>query len=339
MTVTVTPFGPADEQAIEQAYRIGAAYVAADLPDFPPFCRQRFLAMVRHPMPGNAPVNLLAHLDGEPAGHLVLDLPQLDNTENASADLVVHPAYRRRGVGRALVQHGLAVLREHGRKRVSAMSMAHPPGEPDRPSVGAAFATAFGAVDALPDVRRRLDTADLDQARLDALLADARGRAGGYEVLHWRGRTPDDLAADVAYLDGRLLADAPMGDLAWEPEQVDADRLRGTELALEARGRRRYHVGVRHQATGRLVAWTLLDVGASADWHSFQQITIVDPEHRGHRLGLLAKIENLRHLLAHEPTVRVIDTFNAGSNDHMIAINEQLGFRVVDRWSNWQLTI
>ncbi len=104
-------------------------------------------------------------------------------------------------------------------------------------------------------------------------------------------------------------------------------------------GRRRYHVGVRHEASGRLVAWTLLDVGASADWHSFQQITIVDPEHRGHRLGLLSKIENLRHLLAHEPAVRVIDTFNAASNDHMITINEQLGFRVRDRWSNWQLDV
>ena len=339
MTITITTFGPADESAIEQAYQVGAASEAVDLPDFPPFCRQRFTAMVRHPMPGNAPVNLLARLDGEPAGHLVLDLPQLDNTENASADLVVHPAYRRRGVGRALHEHALGLLRELGRKRVTAMSPTHLPGTTDQPSPGTAFAATIGAGCALVDVRRRLATADLDQARLDSLLAGARAKASGYQVLHWRGHTPDEFAADVAYLDGRLLADAPMGDLAWEPEQVDAERLRGTELALDARGRRRYHVGVRHEASGRLVAWTLLDVGASADWHAFQQITIVDPEHRGHRLGLLAKIENLRHLLAHEPGVRVIDTFNAESNDHMIAINEQLGFRLVDRWSNWQLTL
>ncbi|WP_433530111.1 N-acetyltransferase family protein [Micromonospora sp. CA-263727] len=339
MTVTITTFGPADEAAIEQAYQVGVAATAVDTPDFPPSCRQRFTATVRHPMPGNAPVNLLARLDGEPAGHLALDLPQLENTENASASLVVHPAYRRRGVGRALHEHGLGLLRERGRKRVTAMSRAHLPGEPDRPAPATAFAAATGAVNALVDVRRRLDVADLDQAGLDALLAEARARASGYRVLHWRGHTPDDLAADVAYLDGRLLADAPMGDLAWEPEQVDAERLRGTDLALEARGRRRYHLGVRHEASGRLVAWTLLEVGASADWHAFQQITIVDPEHRGHRLGLLTKIENLRHLLAHEPAVRAIDTFNAESNDHMIAINEQLGFRLVDRWSNWQLTI
>ncbi|MFV2099607.1 GNAT family N-acetyltransferase [Micromonospora sp. LOL_024] len=339
MSITITTFGSADEAEIEQSWRIGSASAAADLAEFPPVCRQRFTGRVRHPMPGIVPINLLAHLDGEPAGYLVLEMPQLDNIENASADLTVHPAYRRRGVGRALHEHGLRVLREQGRKVVSAMSVVHLPGEPDCPSPAIAFAATVGAVDALPDVRRRLHTADLDQAKLDSLLAEARSRAVGYEVLSWRGGTPDEFAADVAYLDGRLLADAPMGDLAWEPEQVDAARLRATDLALDARGQRRYHVGVRHQASGRLVAWTLLDVGASADRYALQQITIVDPEHRGHRLGLLTKIENLRHLLAHEPAVRVIDTFNAATNDHMITINEQLGFRVVDRWSNWQLNL
>lgn len=222
---------------------------------------------------------------------------------------------------------------------MSTMSAAHLPGRPDRPSPATAFATTVGATNALVDVRRRLDTRHLDQARLDALLAEARARTAGYELLFWQGATPQEYLADVAYLDGRLLADAPMGDLAWEPEQIDAERVRGTDRALAARGRRRYHAGVRHQATGRLVAWTLLDVGASTGWHAFQQITIVDPEHRGHRLGLLAKIENLRHLLAHEPAVQAIDTFNADSNEHMIAINEQLGFQVRDRWSNWQLTV
>ncbi|TCB99046.1 N-acetyltransferase [Micromonospora zingiberis] len=338
MTTTITSFGAGDEAAIEQAYQVDIAAAAVDMPELPT-CRQRFFAMIGHPMPGNSPVHLLARLDGEPAGYLTLDLPQLDNTENASADLIVHPAYRRRGVGRALFEHGLGVLRERGRKRVSAMSTENLPGQPDRPAPAAAFAARVGAANALVDVRRRLDSSQLDQQRLDSLLADAWTRAAGYNLLFWQGRTPDDLVADVAYLDGRLLADAPMGDLAWEPEQIDAERVRGTELALEARGRRRYHAGLRHQATGRLVAWTLLEVGASADWHAFQQITIVDPDHRGHRLGLIAKIENLRHLLTHEPAVRAIDTFNADTNEHMIAINEQLGFRVRDRWSNWQLNL
>ena len=82
-----------------------------------------------------------------------------------------------------------------------------------------------------------------------------------------------------------------------------------------------------HEASGRLVAWTLLDVYETAPWHAYQQITLVDPAHRGRRLGLLVKIENL--LVRPRRTsrqLRVIDTFNAEANSYMIAINEAMGF-------------
>ncbi|MER5335025.1 GNAT family N-acetyltransferase [Micromonospora sp. NPDC002717] len=339
MSITIAPIDAADQAAIDAAYRIGAAANDADLPDFPPFCRRRFEAAIRHPMPGNAAIWALARLDGVPAGYLALDLPQLDNTENATADLIVDPAHRRRGVGRALHEHAVRLLRERGRKRVLGMAVGALPGGPPRPEAGAAFAASTGARPALAEIRSRLDTTRLDHDGLDAALADARTRADGYRVLRWQGSTPDEHVADIAYLDGRLMADAPLGDVEWEPERIDVERVRGIERALEARGRRRYHTAVRHEASGQVAAWTLLDVGPSADWHAFQQITIVDPAHRGHRLGLLVKIENLRHLLAHEPAVRAIDTFNAAENSYMITINEQLGFRRVDGWTDWQLTI
>ncbi|TDC26639.1 N-acetyltransferase [Micromonospora sp. 15K316] len=339
MSITIAPFDATDPAAIEAAYRVGAAANDADVPDYPPFCRRRFEAMLRHPFPGTATLWALARLDGVPAGYLALDLPQLDNTENATVELTVHPAYRRHGVGRALHEHCLRLLLEQSRKRVIGMAVSALPDGPARTEAGGAFAAAVGAQPALVEVRRRLDPTRVDQAVLDALLADARAEAEGYRTVRWHGLVPEEYVADIAYLDGRLSTDAPLGDLEWEAEKVDAERIRGTERALAARGRRQYHVAAQHVASGRLVAWTLLDVGPSADWHAFQQITIVDPEHRGHRLGLLVKVENLRHLLSHEPAVRAIDTFNAAANSHMIAINEQLGFRPVDGWTDWQLTI
>ncbi|MEU9509027.1 GNAT family N-acetyltransferase [Micromonospora sp. NPDC048170] len=339
MSITIAPLDAADQAAIDEVYRIGAAANEADLPDFPPFCRRHFEAALRHPMPGSLPLWALARVDGGPAGYLALDLPQLDNTENATAEIVVHPGCRRRGVGRALHEHAVRLLRERGRKRVLAMAVSALPGGPARSGAAGAFAASTGARPALAEVRRRLDTTRLDDEGLAASLAEARSRAAGYRTVRWQGHTPEEYVADIAYLDGRLSTDAPLGDVQWEPERVDADRLRGADRALAARGRRRYHTAVRHEASGRLVAWSLLDVGATVDWHAFQQITIVDPEHRGHRLGLLSKVENLRHLLAHEPAVRAIDTFNAAENAHMVRINEQLGFRPIDGWTDWQLTI
>ncbi|MEH0842603.1 GNAT family N-acetyltransferase [Micromonospora sp. CPCC 205711] len=339
MGIEITPIDPADQAAVDEAYRIGAAVNEADVPDFPPLCRQRFEASIRHPMPGNAPRWVLARLNGVPAGYLCLDLPQLDNTDNATADLVVHPAYRRRGVGRALHQHGLRLLRDLGRKRVLGMATSALPGGPARPAAGAAFATAVGARPALVEVRRRLDVTRLDLPGLDAMLAEAHPRATGYRPVRWRQHAPEEYLADVAYLDGRLMTDAPLGDVEWEPEKIDAERVRATERALDARGRRRYHHGLLHEASGRLVAWTLLDVTPSSPWHAFQQITIVDPAHRGRRLGLIAKIENLRYARAHEPELSAVDTWNAAENAHMIDINERLGFRPVDAWTDWQLTL
>ncbi|MEU8328236.1 GNAT family N-acetyltransferase [Micromonospora sp. NPDC048839] len=339
MSITITSFDGTDRAAVDEAYRIGAAANDADLPDLPPFCRRRFDAIFHTPMPGFESLWALARLDGVPAGHLQLDLPYLDNTDNAIAELTVHPELRRHGVGRALHEYGVRLLRERGRKRMVAMAVSALPGGPARSGAGDAFAAATGAQPALAEVRRRLVVDEIDRIALRAALAEAQPRAEGYRSVCWQGATPQEYVADIAYLDGRLLMDAPMGDVQWEPEQVDAERIRGNERALVARGRRRYHLGMRHEATGRLVAWTLLDVGASADWHAYQQITIVDPAHRGHRLGLIAKAENLHHLLTHEPAVRVIDTWNAASNGYMVAINEQLGFRPVDSWTDWQLTL
>ncbi|WP_279433361.1 GNAT family N-acetyltransferase [Micromonospora sp. KC606] len=339
MTITITIVDPADQAAVDAAYRIAAAALPADLPGLPPYCRQRFEALVRQPMPGLATRLALARLDGSPAGWLRLELPQLDNTENARVELVVDPAYRRRGVGRALHEHGLRLLREAGRKRVVGQAVSALPGGPARDPAGDAFAAAVGARPAVAEVRRRLDTTALDRAALDALAATARGAATGYRAVRWRQTTPEEYVADVAYLEGRMMIDAPTGDLEWEQENIDAGRIRGTERALDIRGVRRYHVGAVHEASGRLVAWSQLTLAASSTWHAWQQTTIVDPDHRGHRLGVLCKIENLEHALAYEPELRAVDTYNAAENVHMIAINEQLGFRPLDAAVEWQLAI
>ncbi|MFG2055488.1 GNAT family N-acetyltransferase [Micromonospora sp. NPDC048930] len=339
MGISVTPLDPADRPTLDAVHRTAVAAQAVDEPDLPPPCRRRFEAPLWHPMPGIDIRWSVARLDGVPVGWIRLYLHTLDNTENASVELVVDPAYRRRGVGRALHEHGLTVLREHGGKRMVGSTVTALPGEEHRELPGAAFAAAVGARPALADVRRRLDVTTLDRSRLAALLAGARAAAAGYRAVRWRDHVPEEHVADVAHLEGRLLLDAPLGELAWEQEQMDAERIRGVERALDGRGIRRYNVGAVHEASGRLVAWSQLSFDASSVQHAWQQITIVDPEHRGHRLGLLCKAENLAYALTHEPELRVIDTYNAAENTHMIAINEQLGFRPAAGSTDWQLTL
>ena len=58
---------------------------------------------------------------------------------------------------------------------------------------------------------------------------------------------------------------------------------------------------------------------------------LVVPAHRGHRLGLAVKVANQQALYAAFPELSFIITGNADVNTRMNAINDRLGFRVVER--------
>jgi hypothetical protein len=58
--------------------------------------------------------------------------------------------------------------------------------------------------------------------------------------------------------------------------------------------------------------------------------------HRGHRLGLLLKAGMLLWLAEAEPRIETVDTHNAESNNHMISVNEALGYRVMARAVEFQ---
>jgi GNAT superfamily N-acetyltransferase len=331
MALTVADLDPADTTAVDDAFEVvTASYAELDIPN----CRHRFDRSILQPWPEHRSHHLLAHRDGAPAGYLELSLPQRRNLGTALVEVHVHPDHRRRGVGRVLLDRAVRAARAQGRQRLVAQS-AVPLGAVSGPT----FAAAVGATAALTNTRSRLDLAAVEPAVLDRLAGSARVHADGYTLVHWRDAAPDEYLADVAYLDSRLLADAPTGDLALEPDSADPARIRQVEAALRAGRRATYHTGVRHDATGRLVGWTMIDFGATTGWHAFQQITLVDPEHRGHRLGMLIKVANLRHARADRPDWRVLDTFNAASNRHMLAINTALGFRPVEHWIDWQLEL
>lgn len=334
--LTFAPIDADDQPAVDAAYDIDRAAQAVDIPDLPPQCRYHHEMSLRVSWPGRKFVRRLAYLDGRPVGTLAIEFPQLDNLHNASVELFVHPDWRRHGVGRALLNHALQVARREGRQWLMGMSVGSLPGGPSRDPAGSAFATAMGFKHALGDVRRRLDLATVDTVEHDRLLADARQRAEGYSLVQWMNTTPEEHVEDIAALDSTFLEQTPTGELAIEAEKVDADRVRRSDQTRTTYGIRSYQTGLRHDASGVVVAWSALAVTRTIDWHAWQHITLVHHDHRGHRLGMLSKVANLRHLLAHEPALRVVDTWNADVNTHMIAINEAMGFRPVDAWANWQ---
>jgi GNAT superfamily N-acetyltransferase len=317
-----------DPAAIDAVYDVLSAAQRADRAELPPTCRYQHVRQFDVAAPGSVRSTFLARHGDEAVGALQLDLPQLDNLDKAQVDLFVRPGERRRGIGRALYAHAGSVARAAGRTAVLGFSP-----DADGPS---GFATSAGLRNGLLDARRRLDLTDVDEAALERMYADGLAKSAGYRMVQWGNELPEEYLEDLAGLDSSFLTESPMGDLELEPEQVDAEHLRQLYRAFTAWGARRYETGLVHEASGRLVAWTAMRVARTVDWHSWQLITLVHPAHRGRRLGVVAKVANLRALRAAEPAVTTVDTFNAADNSYMITINEAMGFRFRDHWINWQ---
>jgi GNAT superfamily N-acetyltransferase len=305
-----------------------------DQPDLPALPREAFLAALDTPWPGLTYERYLAKAGDTPIGYLVLGFPQHDNRTLVEVELRVLPRQRRRGAGRVLLDLARERARALGRRHLMGMSVQ------SRPD-GGAFAEAAGARAALQQIRCRLDLHDAeleaDQGRLDALLAEAWKHAAGYELVQWVGVPPDDIIDDVAAVGNRLNVDSPIGDLPLEAEQLDADQIRRAEASNVSRGRETFNTGVRRD--GKLVGWTAIAGLLAEPQRAWQQITLVLAGDRGHRLGMVLKLENLRFVRGRRPELRYIDTFNALSNEHMLAINRRIGFAPAESVIQWRLDV
>ena len=335
-TVDIRPLDPADDASVQALYELKKACWAHDMPDnIPPDLADERLNLTTS-WPGQEHERYLAWHDGEVVAYLDVEFPTLENLHNAWASVDVHPDHRRRGIGRTLWAHANVRAADKGRTKIGATAVETAPGGIRRSHAGLEFLDAMGLEPKLTEVRRRIEFGTVDWAAMDTLLDEAWGHAEGYTLRKWTNNAPAELVDGLAYLDGRLLMDAPLDDLDLEAEKVDAERFLAAEATADKRGRTRYNIALQHEASGQVAAWTFIVTAPHHRERGFQAITIVDPDHRGKRLGTVAKLELHRYVRAEAPAVSAVDTWNAGSNAYMIKINEQIGYRVVDSWVDHQ---
>jgi GNAT superfamily N-acetyltransferase len=324
--LTVGELDLTNEGELRDAYAVLTEANEQDTPDEPWDDFATFAAQLPADWEGQRRARFLARVDGEPAGFAALALYTGDN--HMLADIVVlvaRPALRRRGVGRAL----FTALRDRaagdGRTALLGGTEVAIPGGTPRPVGGDRFALAMGGVEATRFTTSRLHLADEDlPARLENAINTARVRAAGYSVVGWRDHAPEEYVADLAALYSRTITDQPMGTLGIVAEHYDAERFRAAEQSVVDHGCRSYCVAARHEATGRVVGYTEIAVRGGRGW---QGTTIVEPEHRGHRLGLLIKAVNALETRRAEPEVRFVSTQNNDENSYMLDINRTIGFR------------
>lgn len=92
----------------------------------------------------------------------------------------------------------------------------------------------------------------------------------------------------------------------------------------------------RHDDSGELAGYTELAFPGLWPAAAWQEDTGVWPKHRDRGLGRWLKAANALRLLDERPEIEFIDTWNAGSNEAMLGINEAMGFRPLENWGDWQ---
>jgi GNAT superfamily N-acetyltransferase len=328
--IEIRRFSPDDTDEVRTALAIRNAVSAEDTPWDRVELEGHFVASLRHGWDGEPATYYLMRVDGVPVGVGSVSLTERENTHLAWLSASILPDHRRQGYGSALFEQMVEEAKAAGRTSIGADGW-----DSER---SLAFAAKYGLEKKSQAIMRRQHLSEIDRETLEKLFAEASHSATDYELVRMEGRTPVEMLEEVTALSATI-NDAPTDDLDIEDDVFTVDRIRDYEDAVLSRGTRFYRLVARHRETGELAGHTVIAVEVERPSVGHQHDTAVARAHRGHRLGLLVKAGMLLWLAEVEPELEQVDTWNAESNDHMIAVNEALGYRVMGRELQFQKSL
>jgi mycothiol synthase len=329
-TIEQWPIREQPDQLLDELYTAQAPLHAEATPDDPRQPLAAEIADARHlPAPEDGVVLVARDAGGRIAGLASVRWQDLAGWEHVLWTFIaVLPGYRRRGLGTALLDRSAAIAEQRGRRLMMTRTRDNVPS-------GAAFCARFGAEQAMVGQENRLDLRGVDQDLVAGWIADGPVRAAGYRLQFVAGRTPPELAGHVADV-MNVMNSAPRENMDVSDTPVTAELVHQYEDAALAAGRQLWAYYAVEESTGRFVGLTTILIRSDVPDRVWVGDTGVEPSHRGRGLGKWLKAAITRRILDDLPDVRWVITWNAGSNEPMLAINSRLGFRTAAVWTTWQ---
>lgn len=254
-----------------------------------------------------------------------------DNPDVLGCWIYVHPDHRRRGLGTELLGRVVAHAAALGRTRIISPTFSRAP-------AGELFATNAGAKAKSWAKKNHLPTAEVDRSLMEAWVRDGPSRASGYELLWWDGDVPEEhLDAFVELM--LVMNDAPRDDLELNDFTLTPEEWREGEGRGNAVGQQTWRLVARRKSDGALVGLhdlTWVPAFPAVMWIGS---TGVRPEDRGHALGKWLKAAMMLRVLDERPEIHDIRTDNAESNEAMLSINLQMGYRELLAVTTWELKV
>jgi len=181
----------------------------------------------------------------------------------------------------------------------------------------------------------RLLFEEIDWELMGSWMSRAAERAFDYELLFMRSPVEEEYLQ--AFCDLMFVMNtAPREDYIEEEETMTPEIWRDLESKMALTGRDILSYVACHKPTGQFAGYTTVGQKRLQPDLVDQWDTGVDPEHRNQGLGRWVKAAMALKLRELYPTVRRIDTENAGSNEPMLNINIEMGFKPILIQNVWQ---
>lgn len=320
-----TPSAP--EETLRALHELYLTYDEEVLPGDPPVPWEQRLVDWRHLLDSEA-IPCWALWKGPEivaTSGVFMDLEQ--NLDNADGWVYVHPQHRGSGYGRAIATPMFDTAQENGRVRF-AFELNE--GRPEE-----ALTRRAGMKSAYREKLSRLSFQEVDWSLMGKWEARAAERADDYELLFLP--SPIDEEYLQAFCDLTFIMNtAPRDAFEEEDEVLTPEVWRDVEAKQEIRARDLLTYVVRHKPTGELAGYTTVACHRLQPDLVWQWDTGVDPKHRNKGLGRWVKAAMALKLRSGYPAVQRIDTYNAGSNEPMLNINIEMGFRPILIQNVWQ---
>ncbi|MGC4896586.1 GNAT family N-acetyltransferase [Micromonospora sp. DT31] len=304
------------------------AVLTVDLPQDPPWQGHSVREYLSEVMPGERRISWVAQGDPAPdgtPGPIVGHVHVLLLGGIGVLEVVVHPAARRRGLGRELVRVAARRVWDEGFQSIGVEVVG------DTPAVG--FYESLGFTRDYVETRSVLDLRTVDWPALTEMAA---GVDAGYRVEFWPGGPPDELLEPYARAKAEV-REVDDGEL--RPSSYDPERLRDSLDTLHRRGMKPYIVLAVHEQTGEVAGLTEVVVPAQHPTRADQYDTIVVREHRGHGIDRAIKARMLLELRSAEPDLAEVQTWNAQANEAMLKVNAELGYRPDRDWCEYGVDV
>lgn len=326
-------FREVNDEQIREMTDFGNVLKAEALPDDPPSKFEVVQASVRNIPPFAA---IFAYWARAEDGALVGTAEgsywgKEDNQHLLFSEISIHPDHRQKGLAKQLLRKLVEVAEAEDRSWLMGASL-------DRIEAGGAFCKRVGAEAGQQTHINRLVLADVDMAMVARWVDEGKAKAADFDLEFVDGPYPDeDIEAIIEIF--KVMNTAPRDDLKMDDWTTTVEKERAVEASAIARGAKRLSVFARHRESGELAGFSELSYQPKMPLTAHQLGTAVHPKFRGAGIGKWMKAVMLQRVREEWPEALDIRTQNADSNDSMLAINNELGFKPYMAQTFWQAPV